>query len=168
MLAAALVGKLSGPAAVREFQGMLRALGLRGPWAGAGVIAGEATVVGLGPWSPTGLLAMLVATGLFAVLTGGVAYAVRRRVTAPCRCFGASGGQLTRLHVVRNATLTAVAAAASETTALAPGHPVALPATLVCVVIAAVATAVVVRIEDITALFVDAPTSTPDRDRIRS
>lgn len=160
VLAAALVGKLSGPVAVREFRVMLRSLGLRGgwvSWAQGGVIAAEAIVVVLGPWPRTGPAAMVVATGLFAVLTGGVAFAVRRRVTASCRCFGGGGGQLRRLHVVRNAVLTLVSAVAATASAMAPGHRVGLPAVVLCVVVAGVVTTVVVRIEDIVALFADPP-----------
>src|SRR5690242_6510066 len=108
VLAAALVGKLWKRAAWREFREMLATIGVPPRLVGAtavAVAAVEATVVALGPWPRTAPVGMAVATGLFLAFTVGVAVVVRRGIAAACRCFGAGGTRLRRLHVVRNAVL---------------------------------------------------------------
>jgi hypothetical protein len=156
---AAVVGKLRGRAAVGEFGAMLVAIRVPPRLVlpvGAAIIGAELLVVGLGPWPRTGVAGMAVAVALFAVFTAGVARAVRHRVTAPCRCFGGGGGQLSTVHVVRNAVLTAVAAVAGAVSAIT-ADSVTLAAAVIGVLAAGVAAALIVRWEDLAALFVDPP-----------
>ncbi len=178
VLLAAVAGKLRGRTAWRQFRDMLSAVGVPGRWVtatGVTVTGVEALCVVVGPWPVTGAAGLAVATALFVAFTAGVAIAVRRGVAAACRCFGASGGQLRRLHIVRNAALTVVAAAAAVTSAIAPRHGVDLPALALCLVTAAVAAMVVVRLEDLADLLGPAPaglspaaSASPDRDRGRA
>lgn len=157
---AALAGKLSGRQAVAAFGQMLSDLGV--PSGLLGLVGGvlvpaEASVVALAPWEATGLVGSLVAVVLLAALTGGVAVAVRRGSTANCRCFGSRGRRLGSVHLVRNATLTAIAAAAAMTTALADGralHPIG--ATL-SVAAATLGTLVIVYWEDLAAVVLGLP-----------
>lgn len=53
---------------------------------------------------------LVLAVGLFGVLTAAVWRAVSRRSGAVCRCFGRARTTLAHRHVVRNAVLLAVAA----------------------------------------------------------
>jgi methylamine utilization protein MauE len=157
---AALAGKLSGRQAVAAFGRMLSDLGVPSGLLGlvGGVlVAAEASVFALAPWEATGLVGSLVAVVLLAALTGGVAMAVRRGSTANCRCFGSRRQRLGSVHVVRNATLTAVAAAATTATVLADGralHPIGVT---LSVAAATLATLVIVYWEDLAAVVLGPP-----------
>lgn len=122
VLATAAAGKLRGRRAYREYTLSLFAVGvprrLVAPVAAA-VAAGEVLAAALLPWPATGAAGAAVATAVLAVLTVGVARAVRRGTTATCRCFGASGGRLGPVHVVRNITLTMCAVGACVTALVA-------------------------------------------------
>jgi len=158
VLLAAVVGKVRRRAAWGEFRNMLAAIGVPARLVGATAVtvaAVEATVVALGPWPRTAPVGMALATALFLAFTAGVAVVVRRRITAACRCFGAGGTQLRRLHVVRNAVLTVAAGVAAVASAVASG-PVSLPAVLLCLVAGGVAAVLVAQLEDLVGLFSDA------------
>jgi hypothetical protein len=93
------------------------------------------------------------ASVLFAVLTVGVARAVRGGTTATCRCFGSRGGRLSGVHVTRNAVLTAVATLATALSLAAPGAP-DLPGVALAAA-AAVLLSVLIRYwEDLAVVFV--------------
>jgi hypothetical protein len=157
---AAVVGKLSGRAALRDLRTMLVAVGVPPSLAattGLTLVVTEAAVVILGPWPYTGTLGMAVGTAVAVALTVGTAHAVRRGSAATCRCFGGRGGRLHVTHVLRNAVLTAAALTASIVSAAAPGRPVDLAVAAAGLVAAGAAAAIVIRWEDIAALFVDVP-----------
>lgn len=60
-----------------------------------------------GRWSA--IAGLVLAAGLFGVLTAAVWRAVARRSGAVCRCFGRTRTTLARRHVVRNGSLLGVA-----------------------------------------------------------
>jgi hypothetical protein len=93
------------------------------------------------------------ASVLFAVLTAGVARAVRAGTTASCRCFGSRGGRLSGVHVSRNAFLTVVAALATALTLAAPDRP-DLPGIVLATAAAALLSLLIRYWEDLAAVFV--------------
>lgn len=75
------------------------------------IIAGEGAVVGLLIMLPAaGLVGAAVMLFCFAL---AIARAVRRDIHASCECFGADGGTLGVVHIVRNVTLGLAAAGAA-------------------------------------------------------
>lgn len=61
----------------------------------------------VGSWAA--FAGLVLAAGLFAVLTAAVWRAVARSSGAVCRCFGRTSTKLTHRHVVRNAALLGIA-----------------------------------------------------------
>lgn len=112
----AALGKLAGAANFEAFVQSVRGLRLLPPgWAIAVarvIIGAELTVVALLaiPYSDTAVAGFGLSAALSTVFAIAIAAAVRRGVTAPCRCFGASRAPLGPVHIVRNALLTAVSA----------------------------------------------------------
>ncbi|WP_405656475.1 MauE/DoxX family redox-associated membrane protein [Streptomyces sp. RK9] len=117
------------------------------------VIAGEAAVCVLlaVPARGATTAGLLVAAALLTAFTVGIAAALRRGATAPCRCFGASSTPLGTPHLVRNAVLCALALAG------ALGAPTAADAPpgggLVAGVAGLVAGALVTQLDHLLALF---------------
>jgi hypothetical protein len=75
------------------------------------------------PGRVTALAGFLVAAGLLAAFSVGIAVAVRRDVRASCRCFGTSTARLGPRHVVRNVVLAVLAVLGTTATAWrAPVH----------------------------------------------
>ena len=106
-----------------------------------------------------GIVAMLLAAGLCAALTVGVAVTVRRHLNVRCACFGAAERQLSGRHVVRNAILLAVALAGLGTAAAGPTTPVAVAGAVVGVGAGAVAALILIRLDDVVDLFVPVRTT---------
>lgn len=160
----AALGKLSSPQAIRGFRRTLAEIGAPRrlvPPAAAAIILAELSVVGLAPWPSTGVIGMLLGTALLGAFTIGVARAVREGTTASCRCFGMRSGRLSRLHIVRNAVLTAAAATALILAAAVP-RPAQHPAGVaLAVAAAALGTLVVVAWEDLAALVWRQPAARP-------
>jgi hypothetical protein len=151
------LSKLAGRRAFDGFVAELRAtrlVGARARPVAAAVVAAELAVATALAVPQTRTAGLAAAAGLLAVLTAGVAVTVRRRVRATCRCFGATGSQLGAVHVVRNASLCTVAAAAAV---LTPGIPPAgLPVFAVGAVAGAVLALLIIRLDDVAALFAKA------------
>jgi hypothetical protein len=150
-----LVSKVRGRAAYADFRRSLVAWQVFPPrWsqaAAAGVVAGEAAVVGLLalPWTvPVGFAAAAV---VLAAFTGGIVWALRRGRVTSCRCFGASTATLGPAHVIRNGLLLLVCAGGVVGGALAAGSPTVGGAAL-AVSAAAIGVLFVVRFDDIVAL----------------
>jgi hypothetical protein len=132
-------------------------------WSGRGrpvavaVLAGEAATAGLLAWpvtAPAGLgLAVVLSLGFAA----GIGGALRRREQAHCHCFGASTTPLGRTHLARNGAMAGVALAGLALPQLSPGpvHPVGAG---LAVLVGLLLAALVVRMDDLVALF--APMST--------
>lgn len=91
---------------------------------------------------------LVLAVGMFGVLTAVVWRAVSRRSGAVCRCFGRARAKLARRHVVRNAFLLGVAALGLVALSVvdAAVDPVAV---WLAAVVGAVGAALVVRFDDL-------------------
>jgi hypothetical protein len=144
------------PGAWRPFEDMLGAVGVhraRVRAVGFLLVAAETAVAVLAPWPVVGVVAAGGASVLFAVLTVGVARAVRAGTTATCRCFGSRGGRLSAVHVTRNALLTAVATLATVLSLAAPGAP-DLPGIALATAAAVLLSLLIRYWEDLAAVFV--------------
>lgn len=148
--------KVTERGAFAAFAGELVAAGVaprqRLPVATA-IVAAELAVAALAPWPATGLAGAVIACGLTGALTLGVARAVRTGSAARCRCFGARGGRLSRVHVVRNSVLTCVAVLAAGLTATVPWQPPGPVAVAIAATAAGLAAALVIFFEDVAALM---------------
>ncbi|MFG3115606.1 MauE/DoxX family redox-associated membrane protein [Streptomyces sp. NPDC048197] len=102
---------------------------------------------------PAGLVGFLLAAGLLLAFTAGAALMVTRGVRAVCRCFGASGTPMGRLHVLRNGVLTLIAAGGALSGSGTGIGAVAPAYGAVAVAGGAVVGALVTRLEDLAALF---------------
>lgn len=90
---------------------------------------------------------LVLAIGMFGILTAAVWRAVSRRSGAVCRCFGRASTKLAHRHVVRNAFLLAVAASGLATLSVVDKvDPVAAG---LAAVVGAVGAALVVRFDDV-------------------
>lgn len=161
--------KVRSPAAQRVFAASLRPLPLLPssvvvPVAAA-VTAAEVTItLGLAwaiaaamagaPGTRPAEVAVLGGAGLLlAVLTTGVAVAIRRPTGARCACFGATERPISRRHLVRNALLLLIVAAGLIVVAAAtdrPGEPAGVVLGLAC---GAVAALILIRLDDLVDLF---------------
>lgn len=162
------LGKAAGRVAYDGFVSSLRATrllpGLTGVMAPA-LVTAELTICALlvVPAAPAVTVAGLTAAAsLLAVLTVGVTLVVRRGVTAPCHCFGASATVLGRRHIARNGTLAALAVAGAVAATDLRAHPGgAVLAALGGVVLGAL----VVRLDDVLELFRSTPHAPPSTVR---
>ncbi|GGZ43245.1 hypothetical protein GCM10010387_41930 [Streptomyces inusitatus] len=163
VFAVALVGKARGRAAFQEFAASITALRLlpAGASRAAAVLvtAVEAAVVVLLVPSSTVLAGFALAVLLLLALTAGIVLALRRGRSAPCRCFGASVTPLGPVHVVRNLllALAGTGGLAAMAAGAPDGWPPHLGGSLIAAVSAAVVLLLVVRLDDLTALFAPAP-----------
>lgn len=167
VFAASAVSKLRGRHAFGEFAESLRDMRLLPSWA----VRPIATVVALAeaavpplliplPFSVLTTAGFVLAGLLLSGFTVAVATVLRRKVSATCRCFGGStAAPFGRHHVVRNLLLTACAAAGAY--ASATEAPTTVSAAALAVPFAAVAALIVIRLDDLVALFT--PLSTPPR-----
>jgi hypothetical protein len=94
---------------------------------------------------------LVLAVGLFGVLTGAVWRAVARRSGAVCRCFGPARTVLAHRHVVRNALLLLVAVVGMAASFVVDSAAVG-PA-VVAAAIGALGAVLVVRFDDLAELF---------------
>jgi hypothetical protein len=120
------------------------------------VTAAEAAVVVLLALPFTVPLGLGLAVGLLAAFTTGIVLALRRGQRAPCRCFGASTTRLGPAHVVRTLVLVTVAGTGLLTDLVAvggAGAPPQLGGVAVALAAAAVGVLIVVRLDDLMALF---------------
>lgn len=157
VLGIALLSKVRGRAAFAEFASAVGALaGLRPGWtrsAAYGVVAAEVVSVLLLVLPRTTVLGFAYAAALLSVFTVGIASAMRRGERTACRCFGASTTPLGLPHVVRNLILLAVACAGAVGAGLFSAGPLHAAGVAVAVACAAVAVLLVLRMDDIVAVF---------------
>jgi hypothetical protein len=122
----ALVSKVRSRKDFDEFADSLTALGVRRT--AILVVAAEAAAVVLlalpTEWG------FVLAIGLLAVFIAGIVRAVRGKQKVSCRCFGASGNQLTGSHVIRNSLLVVVAAIGWFADATSTWSPATGPTTI--------------------------------------
>ena len=112
-------------------------------WSRQGALAGPALTVA----------ALAAAAALTAVLTAGVAVALRRGVAAPCACFGSGGrAPLSGVHLTRNACLLAVFVAGVAGAGIERWPPGPAAAVLAAAA-GGVSALLLTRLDDLTALF---------------
>ncbi|ACZ85537.1 MauE/DoxX family redox-associated membrane protein [Streptosporangium roseum] len=161
VFAAAVVSKRPGKA-FAEFTastGRLlppRLTGWRRP-AARGVFAAELTTVVLVAVPATAAAGFALAATLLTGFAVGIAGALRRGERTPCRCFGAASARLGPAHLVRNLSLATVAAAGLVMASLASAGPTQPGPAAVAAVASLSGAALVIRMDDLIALF--APTS---------
>lgn len=159
---AAAAGKLTSRQAYAEFVVSTGRL-LPTRWsrwrrpAAVGVLVGELVTAMLLVVPATATLGFTAAAGLGLLFGAGVAAALRRGERAPCRCFGISTTPLGRPHLVRNALVAGVAVGGLTSTLLAPAGPVHPAGALVAVAAGLVTAVLVVRLDDVVALFAPTP-----------
>ena len=153
VFAVSVWSKCRSRAAFTEFAASLVALRLApGEWArriAGAVLAAEALTVLLLAAAPA-TPGFGAAAALLCVLSGGVLVALRRRVTASCRCFGTSNARLGPAHLVRNLGLLAAAGTGLVAGPSGAGH---LAGLLVAGAAGVVAAALVVTADDLAELF---------------
>jgi hypothetical protein len=136
-------------ASVRDFQVVPPD---RAPAAALVVLAAEASSVVLTVWPGRARIGLVLATSLLGGLTLLAAIAVRRRLSAPCRCFGSSSRRIDARHVVRNALATAIAAGGTLLAFVLP-TTTSVPHLALGAALGAAACFVVVRFDDLADLF---------------
>ncbi|MCX4385339.1 hypothetical protein OG777_00155 [Micromonospora peucetia] len=155
---AAVLGKLRTRAGFAGFVGSVGQFGVPARWTAPVAriaVATEAAVVVLLAVPSTVPVGLLIAAGLLGVLTAAIVGALRRGARPACRCFGAADAPIGPRHVVRNLALAVVALLGLLAGATAGASP--SPATtLLAAGLAVPLAAVVVRLDDLVALF--APT----------
>jgi hypothetical protein len=175
--AASAWSKLRSRAAQKAFAESLRPLpfvpsGLVTPVAAAATVAEAGIVLGLGAamvamvggWPaarPLGVLALALTGALLAVLTAGVALAVRRGTGARCACFGAAERPMSTRHVVRNGLLLVAAGVAVLGLAVAGDGPLGLAGTAVALPAGAIGALLLIRLDDLVDLFTQVPARPP-------
>ncbi|MET7962628.1 MauE/DoxX family redox-associated membrane protein [Micromonospora zamorensis] len=162
---AAVVGKLRTQAGFAAFVGSVGQFGVPDRWtvpAARVAVAAEAAVVVLLAAPRTVPVGLVLAVGLLGVLTAAIVGALRRGARPACRCFGAADAPVGPRHVGRNIALAAVALLGLLGWATATGPPPSASAVLVAVGVAVPLAAVVVRLDDLVALFAPTP-SRPSR-----
>lgn len=173
---ASSTAKLRRRSAYRSFRAGLAETGLVSrrslPATAAALAGGEALVTvsaaaaaGLTAANATGAAAVTagalsLAIALTGVLAAGVAVIVRRGTRARCACFGSAADRpLGRPQLARNLGLLALLIAALACAARSHGQPAAGGA-IVAVIVGAVAGILLIRVDDLVALF--APISPAD------
>ncbi|MET8221599.1 MauE/DoxX family redox-associated membrane protein [Streptomyces hirsutus] len=158
-----VIGKLTGRSEFTTFVDSIRALGVVPPVlvhpVARAVIAGEAAVCVLMAVPVRGgvTAGFLVAAFLLTAFIAGIAAAVRRGATTPCRCFGPSSTPLGIPHIVRNAVLCAVAVAGAL--AVPVGADARPGGAMVAGIAGLFAGAVVTQFDHLLTLFRPLPTS---------
>lgn len=117
VLLVSAVSKVRSRADYAEFAGSVPAFGIPARWTrlfAVLTVVAEFVIAGLllasvftGYW--TAVAGLVLAVGMFGVLTAAVWRAVSRQSGAVCRCFGRARTTLTHRHTVRNAFLLGVA-----------------------------------------------------------
>jgi hypothetical protein len=121
--------------------------------AAAAVLVAELTTVALLLTPNAAVAGFAAAAGLSAAFAAGVAGALRRGERAPCRCFGASTAPLGRTHLARNALVGVTALVGLASTQATTAEPWHLGGAATAVLAGLVVAALVVRLDDLTALF---------------
>ncbi|SCG44914.1 Methylamine utilisation protein MauE [Micromonospora echinaurantiaca] len=172
---ASAASKLRGRRAFGAFADSLRAMDLLParlvvPVAGAVTVAEAAVPLLLVPLPAAAVATagFAVATALSAAFTVAVAVVLHRGVAVSCRCFGeAAAAPFGRRHLVRNVVLTVAAGIGAYASLGDPG--VTVGTAVLAVPLGLVGALVVVRLDDLAALFlpVAAPPGAADRGASR-
>ncbi|MEJ8634325.1 MauE/DoxX family redox-associated membrane protein [Streptomyces sp. MS2.AVA.5] len=159
----ALFGKVRSRSAFHEFARSIVELRLfsrrTSRRAAGGVAVTEVAVLVLLVPTQAVWAGFALATALLLAFTSGILIALHGGRRGTCRCFGASAAPLSMLHVVRNLILAAVGV--SGFVAMAAASPNAVPShaggAVVVSAAALVTVLVVVRLDDLAALFTTRP-----------
>lgn len=159
---AAVLGKVRSRAAFAEFARSVDQFGLLPRTRVAAVVrlavAAEAAVVVLLAVPAAAHAGYVLAVGLLGVLSAAILAALRRGRRPACRCFGAGGAPLDARHVLRNAVLLALAVLGwAVLQAPSPG-PLRPAGVLLGLAAAVPVAALVIRLDDLAALFAPTPT----------
>jgi uncharacterized membrane protein YphA (DoxX/SURF4 family) len=160
----AVIGKLRSRTVFAEFVGSVRQFGVPARWAPPTArlaVTVEAAVVVLLAVPRTVPAGLLLAAGLLGVLTAAIVGALRRGARPACRCFGAGDAPIGGRHVARNLALATVALLGLLGWATSTGPPPSAPTVLLAVGVAVLLAAVVIRLDDLVALFAPAPSRAP-------
>ncbi|MGB2570721.1 MauE/DoxX family redox-associated membrane protein [Micromonospora citrea] len=162
---AAVVGKLRTRSDFADFVATVGRFGVPARWtrpvAGTAVAA-EAAVVVLLVTPGAAQAGPALAVVLLAVLTAALVATLRRGERPACRCFGAADTPIGRRHVLRNLALGAVALLGLAVGLGGDGGSPSAAGILLAAGVALPLAAVVVRLDDLVALFASAP-SRPTR-----
>jgi uncharacterized membrane protein YphA (DoxX/SURF4 family) len=155
VLLVSAVSKVRGRSDYADFVASVPAFGIPARWTrlfAVLTVAAEFVIALLllasvfaGPWPA--VAGLVLAVGLFGVLTVAVWRAVSRQSGAVCRCFGRARTTLTHRHTARNAFLLAVAVFGLAVSGVdAPGEPAVM---WLAAVVGAVGAVLVVRFDDL-------------------
>ena len=123
------------------------------PAAAAAMLVAEVACAVLLVLPATSRLGSGMAAVLLAVVTGAVGWAVAAGRTASCQCFGRPTRPLSRIHVIRNSILLAVALIA-----VVGGHgPMHAGGAVLTAAAGAAGALLLIRMEDLLALWVEPP-----------
>ncbi|SCG65813.1 Methylamine utilisation protein MauE [Micromonospora halophytica] len=163
---AAVVGKLRTRSDFADFVATVGRFGVPARWTrpvARAAVAAEAAVVVLLVTPGAAPAGSALAVALLGVLTAALVAALRRGERPACRCFGAGDTPIGRRHVLRNLALGAVALLGLAAGLNGGGgSPSSSAAVLLAAGVALPLAAVVVRLDDLVALFAPAP-SRPTR-----
>jgi hypothetical protein len=132
---------------------------------GVAVAAAEFVIVLLVALPATAFAGLVFATGVLAVFSAVLWWALRRGVSATCQCFGVSEAPISRVQLVRNAALIGVALAGAVAQLAAPGVPLHPGGVAVSLGIAVVLVILVILADDLASLFSRSPTGGSERRR---
>jgi hypothetical protein len=154
--AASAAAKVAGGTAYRDFRHWLSAsagvpASLAAVLAAVTVVVEAATAAAM-LVAPAVLAGFVMATLLLAVFTAALLSMIRRRVRAPCRCFGAGRHPPGAPHVVRNVLLFVVAGGGGAMALVGGGPPPVDPVSVLTAVAGIAAALLLINLEEIVAL----------------
>ncbi|MEV4483909.1 MauE/DoxX family redox-associated membrane protein [Micromonospora coxensis] len=158
---AAVVGKLRTRSDFADFVATVGRFGVPARWTrpvAATAVAAEAAVVVLLVTPGAAPAGLALAVVLLATLTAALVATLRRGERPACRCFGAGDTPIGRRHVLRNLALGAVALLGLAAALGGDGGSPSTAAVLLATGVALPLAAVVIRLDDLVALFASAPT----------
>jgi hypothetical protein len=156
VFAAAVLGKVRGRRAFESFAASVDQFGVVPrrwtPMVARATILVEAAAALALAVPATVAAGYVIAGGLLAALTVAAAVALRRGRRPNCHCFGVAGTPISRRHLVRNVALALVAGLGlvGQLVGTGPGQPAGAALAAVAAVVMA---ALVVRLDDLVALF---------------
>jgi hypothetical protein len=157
VFATSTVAKVRSRRAYADFNRSVEAFRVVPPaWsrlAARATVVGEAAVVLLLALPSTAPAGFALAAGLLCAFTMSIVLALRGGRTSSCHCFGASAAPLSGIHVIRNVLLLVVSLTGLISGAVVTGSnrdPAGLTLSLAA---AAVATVLVVGLDDVVALL---------------
>lgn len=134
---------------LRDWTGWPQPLGLA---AAVALVTAEVAVPVLLAAPSTAMAGLTLSATLLAVFSAGIATALRRGISSPCRCFGSSAAPLSTRHLVRNGVLLSITLGVlpwAAGTASPNPHPAGL---LIAGTAGLVAAGLLIRIDDLVGL----------------